>query len=242
MYSRRLHMLHNTVAGNRGPSGYGVGLKDMDDTVIVNNLFLDNRVGVHLDTSPREVGSIGEFSGNVFAYNDIGVEMMPSVRRNQFGGNSFIENEQQVAVAGGGALQENIWTVDGRGNYWSDYAGFDADGDGQGDMPYKAEKLFENLMQQEPKLRLFIYSPATNAIDFAARAFPLVKPKPKLVDERPFMEPMIPADAPPLPRESNQGWIWLALALLIAALAAAGLPRVQRRRYRLHTREAGPAS
>ena len=239
MYSRRLHMLRNTVAGNRGPSGYGVGLKDMDDTVIVNNLFLDNRVGVHLDTSPREVGSIGEFSGNVFAYNDIGVEMMPSVRHNLFGGNSFVENEEQVAIAGGGLLQENVWTVDGRGNFWSDYAGYDADGDGQGDMPYKSEKLFENLMQQEPILRLFIYSPAANAIDFAARAFPLVKPKPKLVDERPYMEPMIPTDAPPLPRESNRGWIWLALALILIALAAARLPGWQRRRYRLDAPEAG---
>ncbi len=97
MYSRRVTMRNNTIAGNRGPSGYGVGLKDMDDTVIVDNLFLDNRIGAHLDTSPREVDSIGHFEGNVFGYNDIGVEMMPSVRHNQFSGNSFVENEEQVA-------------------------------------------------------------------------------------------------------------------------------------------------
>ena len=102
MYSRRVHVRNNTIANNRGPSGFGIGLKDMDDAVIVNNLFLDNRVGAHLDTSPREVDSIGEFSGNVFAYNDIGVELMPSVRHNMFSGNSFVENEEQVAVAGGG--------------------------------------------------------------------------------------------------------------------------------------------
>ena len=206
MYSRRVHMRNNTIASNRGPSGYGVGLKDMDDAIIADNLFLDNRVGAHLDTSPREVDSIGEFSGNVFAYNDIGVEMMPSVRHNLFSANSFVENEEQVAVAGGGTIRGNSWTVNGAGNYWSDYAGYDADGDGQGDMAYKSERLFENLMQQEPLLRLFIYSPASNAIDFASRAFPLVKPKPKLEDERPYMAPMIP-DAPPLPREDNRGWV-----------------------------------
>ena len=236
MYSRRLNLRNNTIANNRGPSGYGVGLKDMDDAVIVDNLFLNNRVGAHLDTSPREVDSIGEFSGNVFAYNDIGVEMMPSVRRNMFSGNSFVENEEQVAVAGGGTIQENKWTVDGKGNYWSDYAGYDADGDGQGDMEYKSERLFENLMQQEPMLRLFIYSPASNAIDFASRAFPMVKPKPKLVDKRPYMTPMIPADAPPLPQADSQGWIWLAIARVMVALGLATLPRLSRRRYRFGER------
>ena len=196
--------VHNTIADNRGPSGYGIGLKDMDDAVIVDNLFLDNRVGAYLDSSPREMDSIGVFSGNVFAYNDIGVEMMPSVQRNMFSGNSFIDNEEQVAVVRRRATcRATRWTVDGHGNYWSDYAGYDADGDGLGDMAYGSERLFENLMQQEPQLRLFLYSPATNAIDFAARAFPVVKPKPKLVDERPFMTPMIPAGAPPLPGPDN---------------------------------------
>jgi nitrous oxidase accessory protein len=233
MYSRRVTMRNNTIAGNRGPSGYGVGLKDMDDTVVEGNLFLDNRIGAHLDTSPREVDSIGQFSGNVFAYNDIGVEMMPSVRHNLFVGNSFVENEEQVAVAGGGDLQQNSWTVNGAGNYWSDYTGYDADGDGLGDMAYQSERLFENLMQHEPMLRLFIYSPASNAIDFASRAFPLVKPKPKMVDDRPYMAPMLPADAPPLPRGESQHWIWLAAALMIAALSLAALPRLQMRRYKL---------
>jgi nitrous oxidase accessory protein len=241
MYSRRVHMGSNTIARNRGPSGYGVGLKDMDDTVIVGNLFLDNRVGAHLDTSPREVDSTGQFTGNVFAYNDIGVEMMPSVRRNMFSGNSFVENEEQVAVAGGGSLLENSWTVDGAGNYWSDYAGYDADGDGLGDMAYKSERLFENLMQQEPLLRLFIYSPAVNAIDFAARAFPLVKPKPKLVDERPFMSPMVPDAAPSLPRSDAKGWIWLDAALLLGALILAALPRFHRRQYVLAPKQAAIA-
>ena len=242
MYSRRVTMRNNTIANNRGPSGYGVGLKDMDDAIINGNLFLDNRVGAHLDTSPREVDSIGEFSGNVFAYNDIGVEMMPSVRRNMFSGNSFVENEEQVAVSGGGTIQENRWTVDGAGNYWSDYAGYDADGDGQGDMAYKSERLFENLMQQEPQLRLFIYSPASNAIDFASRAFPLVKPKPKLIDERPYMTPMIPAGAPPLPQSSSQGWIGLAVALVVVALGLAALPRLHWRRYQLAALSNQPSS
>jgi nitrous oxidase accessory protein len=233
MYSRRMTMLNNTVASNRGPSGYGLGLKDMDDSIIVDNLFLDNRVGAYLDASPRELDSIGRFEGNIFAYNDIGIEMMPSVRRNEFEANSFIDNEEQVAIAGGGGGQPgaNTWTVGGVGNYWSDYAGFDAEQDGFGDVTYRSERLFEDLMRREPGLRLFLYSPATNALDFAAKAFPVVRPQPKLEDSAPMMAPRMPV-APPLPASPDRATWFVVAAVLVAISAVLGsLPRLRRRRY-----------
>lgn len=219
MYSRRLHMVENTVANNRGPSGYGIGLKDMDDAVVENNLFLDNRVGAYLDNSPREIDSIGRFEGNVFAYNDIGVEMMPSVRHNEFSNNSFMDNGEQVGIAGGGGgrLQENMWTVADQGNYWSDYAGYDGGEDGRGDIPYRAEKLFENLMDQNSSLRLFLYSPVQQAVDFAARAVPFVRPQPKLVDEGPLMAPQIPAGLPVAEKSGGGSLAAVSAVLLLAA-------------------------
>lgn len=231
MYSRRVTVQHNTIAGNRGPSGYGVGMKDMDDAIIRENIFLDNRVGVHLDTSPREVDSFGRYDGNVFAYNDIGVGMMPSVRRNEFSNNSFVDNEEQVAVGGGGQLKGNIWSVNGQGNYWSDYAGYDADDDGTGDLVYKSDRLFENLMQREPSLRLFLYSPATNAIDFSAKAFPIVRPQPKVEDEFPLMTPQIPTEAPQMPQATGETWFIFAVVFTAMALALVLLPRLTRKRY-----------
>jgi nitrous oxidase accessory protein len=231
MYSRRLVMRNNTVAGNRGPSGYGIGLKDLDDVAITNNLFLDNRIGAYIDGSPREVDSTGLFAGNVFAYNDIGVQLLPAVRNNEFYSNSFIENEEQVAIsAGGGRATANAWSVNGQGNYWSDYAGFDAAGDGLGDLPYHSQRLFENLMQQEPALRLFLYSPASNALDFAARAFPMIKPQAKLTDDFPLMVPQIPAQTPPLPAEPTGLWPWLTIGLVGLSLALIALPRLSGRR------------
>ena len=227
MYSRRLNMEQNTVAYNRGPSGFGIGMKDLDDAVVMENLFLDNRIGAHLDGSPREVDSIGRFEGNVFAYNDIGVEMLPSVRHNQFEQNSFVENQEQMSIAGGGLPGDNLWAT----NYWSDYAGYDANGDGQGDVEYKSERLFEDLMQREPTLRLFLYSPATNAIDFAARAFPVVKPQPKLVDERPLITPYIPSNSPALPVANNGQWFWLAAILLSVVFIWLGLSQRWQRHY-----------
>ncbi|MDJ0752073.1 MAG: nitrous oxide reductase family maturation protein NosD [Ardenticatenaceae bacterium] len=223
MYSRRITLQNNTIAGNRGPSGYGVGLKDMDDALIENNLFLDNRVGAYLDNSPREVDSIGRFTGNVFGYNDIGVSLLPSVRHNEFVSNNFIENEEQVAIEGGGTMSDNTWSVAGVGNYWSDYAGFDANNDGFGDLPYRSERLFEQLVDNQPAMRIFLYSPAAAAVDFAARAFPLIRPQPKLVDEGPLMSPDIPAGAPPLPAEQN-GRLWPLLLLVVMAVGLMSWP------------------
>jgi len=226
MYSRRLRLHDNTIAYNRGPSGYGVGLKDMDDAVIQENVFVDNRIGIFIDNSPREVDSTGQIKENVLAYNDIGISLLPAVRHNEFSGNSFVENQEQVSVAGGGRLRGNVWSVDGRGNYWSDYAGYDADGDGLGDLPYRSERLFEILTDRNSQLRLFLFSPAVQAVDFAARAFPFVKPEPKLTDNYPKMSPSWPAGAPPLPQASSRpAWV-AATALLVGGLALLFLPRV----------------
>jgi nitrous oxidase accessory protein len=219
MYSRRLHLNGNTIANNRGPSGFGIGLKDMDDAVVENNLFLDNRIGAHLDNSPREVNSIGLFTNNVFAYNDIGVNLMPSVRHNEFSGNSFVDNEMQVGIAGGGGRSDNnTWTVGDQGNYWSDYVGYDGDGDNLGDIPYKAERLFENMIDHNSSLRLFLYSPVEQAVDFAARAVPFVKPKPKLTDEAPMMDPVMPSGLPAAPEESSQPMWLISGALILLAI------------------------
>jgi nitrous oxidase accessory protein/Cu-processing system ATP-binding protein len=208
MYSRRLHLRRNWISASRGPSGYGVGLKDMDDAVIESNLLIDNRIGAYLDNSPREMDSTTRFSDNLIAYNDVGVEMQPLLRRNFLAGNSFIGNEEQVGISGGGELRGNFWSVGGRGNYWSDYAGYDADGDGIGDIPYRAERFFEQLADRQPSLQLFRFSPATAAVDFAARAFPVIRPQPKLEDERPLMSPRTP---PGVPRPAARSSVPLAL-------------------------------
>ncbi|GAB4563171.1 MAG: hypothetical protein Kow0047_11800 [Anaerolineae bacterium] len=220
MYSRRLHLRGNRIAHNRGPSGYGIGLKDVDDALVEGNLFWDNRVGAFLDNSPREEASVGRFTGNVFLYNDIGVLFMPSVRRNIFIENSFVDNQEQVAIAGGGQLTGEVWSREGRGNYWSDYVGFDLDGDGVGDLPYRSDRLFDSLIDRHPALRLFTYSPAAQAIELAARALPLVRPQPKLIDEAPLVDPVGGAAAWAwIPTPSARG-LWLSVGLMLGSAAA----------------------
>ena len=221
MYSRRLRFRWNFVAYNRGGSGFGIGLKDLDDGLLENNLIVDNRVGVYVDNSPREITSRCVYRNNVLAFNDFGVVLLPSVRRNLFEGNSFIENEEQVAIQGGGSLHAVRW----RGNHWSDYVGYDLDGDGTGDLPYKSQRFFENLTDQHPQLRLFLYSPVVQALDFAARAIPLVQPRPKLVDSLPQITAQIPDGIPAPPRHKRPAMSLASIGLMLLALGVSLLAK-----------------
>jgi nitrous oxidase accessory protein len=197
MYSRRLTLRHNIFANNRGPSGYGIGLKDLDGVEATDNLFSGNRVGMYFDNSPWSVDVSQHFTHNLFAHNDIGLLFTPSVKRNYFSQNSFIDNLEQVGLTGSGDFNGNGSTVAGQGNFWSDYTGYDANSDGLGDLPYLSKSLFENMMDKNPELRLFQFSPVQQAIQLAAQAFPIFQPKPKFSDEAPLMKPVIPTVAIP---------------------------------------------
>jgi len=190
MYSRNPLVIGNTLSNNHGPSGGGMGLKDVDNAVVEGNRFVNNQVGAQIDTSPREMGIENYWKDNVFAFNHTAVALQPSVRHNTFTGNNFIDNGQHISIIGGGDLKDITWAVDGRGNYWSDYAGYDANGDGVGDVPYRSQRLFDSLLDEQPSLRLFLFSPAAMAVDFAAKALPSVRPQTKLEDPHPLVNPV----------------------------------------------------
>jgi nitrous oxidase accessory protein len=218
MYGREIEVRHNVLYDNRGPSGFGIGLKDAVNVAALGNRMVGNRVGLYVDNSPPEPNTEVRFEQNLFAYNDMGIELLPLVKRNLYLNNIFQENSTQVVVAGGGDATGNQWSVAGRGNFWSDYIGFDADGDAIGDLPYRSLSLFENLLEQHPALRLFQLSPASEALDLAARAFPIFQPKPKLADEHPLMTPPdlpVVAGLPVPPTAAN---LAVACGLIILAL------------------------
>ena len=228
MYSNDVVLRDNLIRGQRGPSGYALGFKDADNIEVTGNAIVDNRAGAFLDGLPFSPQGFGKFQDNIFAFNDVGVILLQSARNNIFEGNTFWENIEQVALQGGGSsAEQNEW----RGNYWSDYAGFDADGDGQGDTPYKAERVFENLTDREPLLRALIYSPAAQAVEFAGEAFPIVRPQPKLVDATPRMQPApIPAFAEQ-PRANGGQMGWAAFTLLSLSLLCGGVALRQGERW-----------
>ena len=218
MYSNNIALRENLIRGQRGPSGYALGFKDADNVEVSHNVLVDNRAAFYLDGMPFNPLGYGRVHENVIAFNDVGVIMLPAVRGNEFVNNTFWENVAQVAVQGGGTLGNNKF----QGNYWSDYTGFDANGDGLGDVPYRAEHFFEGLTDREPMLRMLIYSPAQQAIEFASAAFPIVRPKPKFSDPAPSIQPL-PLPAFAANRQGNPGTMTLAALALLGLSGAFGV-------------------
>jgi nitrous oxidase accessory protein len=227
MYGRDVLLRNNVIYNHRGPSGFGIGLKDATDVTVTGNRIVGNRVGVYVDNSPPEPDAQVTFEQNLFANNEIGAELLPNVKHNHYRENIFLENGEQVAIAGTGDATGSQWSVAGRGNFWSDYVGFDADGDGVGDLPYRAQSLFENLLSKHPELRLFQLSPAADALDLAARAFPIFQPRPKLADEHPLMAPPALPAVEGLPAAPVAANLALSGALIAIAIALVWFSRPQ---------------
>ena len=61
---------------------------------------------------------------------------------------------------------DNAFFDAGRGNFWSDYAGFDWNGDGVGETPYQLQTAASALMATRPVARWFWMSPALALLDW----------------------------------------------------------------------------
>jgi nitrous oxidase accessory protein len=240
MFSHRLLVQRNEISDHRGASGVGILVKDSDDLFVVDNKVVGNVYGITADGSPQSVGSTVVFQRNLLASNQVGIGLMPNAPISVFE-NAFVDNGIQVqalgrgvmsrlmAVHGGGgahhhhAVQEEPVSLpagvalasEGHGNYWSDYRGYDLDGDGVGDIPYRLTSLFARLSREQPLASAFLYTLAHEALGVAERLFPMVGAGEVLEDPAPLMEPPLALGG------DGEG---PSLAMVVVSLAMVGLP------------------
>jgi nitrous oxidase accessory protein len=159
MYGGPILVETTTVAESGSPStGFGVLIKDAAGVVVRDNVIADNRIGVHVDDAGRTGADSSLIERNTIAMNQIGALVYPSADA-VFTGNGFVENSTQVTMGGQGQTQVR-WSADGIGNFWSDYGGFDAQGDGLGDLPYLQSGRMSQLLAEEPLLLALASGPA----------------------------------------------------------------------------------
>ncbi|MHC4550456.1 MAG: nitrous oxide reductase family maturation protein NosD [Planctomycetota bacterium] len=214
MYTERVIFRGNRMVDNRkGFNAFGLLLKDCIDSVAERNAIVNNTRGIFIDSSHRNL-----LRNNLVAHNDVGVMLYASALKNRFAANDFIGNLSTLHTVG---RADADWTPDGTGNYFSDYAGYDLDGDGRGDTEHRLQDAFEYLVGSRELLHLFLNSAAADALALAERSFPLV-PSSDERDVAPFMRPVSGVVLEP-PGTRERGFSLLALGSAVACAAAAWL-------------------
>jgi len=185
MYSRNVELRRNHLLRSAGAAGMGLGLKESGNLSVEENLFAGNRVCAYIDNSPFRLDEENRFERNVFRSCETAVVFHGGAKGNHFVANSFRHNGTHVLVEGRGDAQQASW----RGNDYDDYAGYDLDGDGVGDVRYELRSLTGQLTARNPSLAFFRGSPAMRLVELVGRVVPLFRPQTLLVDPEPRMQP-----------------------------------------------------
>ena len=181
MFSDRLTIRGNVSRGDR-------------DRALLFNYANDSRIDQNFAEGSHKCVFIYNSNKNVFADNrfegcDIGIHFTAGSERNAVSGNAFINNKTQVKYVGTRSLD---WSVNGRGNYWSDNPSFDLNGDGIGDAAYRPNDLVDRVLWAYAGAKLLLNSPVIEVLRWAQSQFPALHPG-GVIDSAPLMS------APPIP-------------------------------------------
>jgi nitrous oxidase accessory protein len=121
---------------------------------------------------------------NLVADSQIGIHVTAGSENNRLWGNHFQDNRIQVKYVQNLAQE---WSERGRGNFWSDYLGWDLDADGIGDIPFRPNDGVDVLLWKYPSARNLMSSPAVLLMRYVQRAFPVFTP-PSVQDSHPLMK------------------------------------------------------
>jgi len=183
--------VRNQVVRNNhawGNSDHGIMLRTIQDSVIENNIVAGNGRGVFIYDAEYNV-----LRGNLVVGNRVGIHLWAGSIHNEVEENDLINNREQIKYV---ASKDEYWGVK-QGNYWSNYVGWDRNGDGVGDVPYEANDMVDQLTWKYPAAKLLLNSPAVQTLRLVARQFPLLRAT-SIVDRHPRMLPF------------NKHWsIWL---------------------------------
>ena len=178
MFSKRVKMVENTFQDNWGPSSYGLLLKELYDSELVDNTFYRNTIGINGENCTRM-----KYNENNFTENGWGIRIRGGCYQNDFWDNNFFNNTFDVAY------DNNVNDNKFRSNYWSDYTGYDLNKDGVGDVPYRPVKLFSYISNRTPESIVLLRSLFIDIMNFSEKVAPVFTPE-NLIDETPRMEPV----------------------------------------------------
>lgn len=161
---------HNTIDGNTVSSATpALSIGDSPHNTITNNKLTSRWTALSLYNNAYN----NTFTDNTFFDSDEGVSIGDYSYGNLFLHNNLLSNRNSVVSGSPNQNGTNSFDDGAEGNYYSDYTGVDADGDGIGDSPYTMIMWGRDLVDNYPLMQpwtgnglppvIRILSPAENA-------------------------------------------------------------------------------
>jgi len=165
MYSKNIFVEKNVFRDNWGESSNGILLKDISDSIFINNFFYNNTVAVFGDGSNNNI-----FYHNNFQNNGWGIKILGNSDYNRLKKNNFIRNIFDIST--NSKSNTNIFYD----NFWDKYKGFDINKDHHGDIPHKPIHFFGYWVAVYPFLMILYESPVVLFLHGIETSFPIVTP------------------------------------------------------------------
>ncbi len=177
MYSARIRAIDNRSEGDRD---HGILLNYTNRSEISRNQVDGPDKCVFIYNANNNL-----FVGNKFQNCQIGIHFTAGSERNAISENAFVNNRTQVKYVGTRHVE---WSVEKRGNYWSDNLAYDLNGDGVADEPYRPNDIVDQIVWRHPAAKQLLTSPAFQLLRWAQSAFPAIYPG-GVIDSAPLMRP-----------------------------------------------------
>jgi len=174
MESHGITATHNVSSDNKE---HGILFRDAQRCTIRHNRVERNGNGLFFFSSVDNV-----IEHNVVAHNEVGAKVWAGSDRNEVSSNAFLGNRVQLFYV---ASSDLVWGDARAGNFWSDYLGWDQNGDGVGDRPYRVDSFTTRLIHRYPAASLLLRSPALELLTHLEQTLPLLR-TPTVIDRRPL--------------------------------------------------------
>lgn len=179
MYTKFVLMKNNKFINNWGSASYGILLKEISDSKIESNEFIENSTALYMEGCSRI-----SIEDNNFINNGWAIKLMANSMDNYFYENNFIANSFDVSTNSLSNFNEF------ERNYWSNYKGYDLNKDGYGDVPFRPVTMFSMMTQDQPASLILLHSLFINILDVAESIIPSITPE-ALTDPKPRMRKII---------------------------------------------------
>jgi nitrous oxidase accessory protein len=176
MYTKNVLMEKNIFKHNWGAATYGILLKDITDSDIINNHFEENSTALYIEGCNRI-----QIKYNNFIKNGWSIKLMANSMGNSIIDNNFISNSFDISTNS----RQNFNTFEN--NYWSEYSGYDLDKDGFGDIPFRPVSMFSIIVESQPTALILLHSIFIKILDIAEKVIPALTPN-TLIDPKPRMQ------------------------------------------------------